>query len=97
MAAKVIPAILIGKFALKTELQGNGCGADIMELAIDLVLDSTPAPARLVVVDAINQEHVIRFYEKCDFKYSLFSARMAKQQGRGSGVCRHVSQHFTPP
>lgn len=81
-----IPSVLIGKFAVRKDLQKNGNGQDIMELAIDLILDTSPASARLVVVDALDIKDVLRFYEKCGFQKSLFAEKQAKHQGGGNTV-----------
>jgi ribosomal protein S18 acetylase RimI-like enzyme len=81
-----IPAVLIGKFAINSELQGNGCGTAIMSLAVDMILAANPASARLAVVDAINESRVIKFYEQCGFKRSIHSEKQAKSQGRQSTV-----------
>jgi len=84
---KFIPAVLIGKFAVRADLQGFGNGENIMELAIGQVLDvSGPSSARLAIVDAVNESKVLKFYERCGFLHCLNSLRQAKHQGVGHTV-----------
>jgi GNAT superfamily N-acetyltransferase len=82
-----IPAVLIGKFAVRKDLQGDGNGAEIMELVIGEILGAAASSAaRLVVVDADHDQRVIRFYERCGFQHSLNAQKQAKHQGGGVTV-----------
>lgn len=79
-----IPAVLIGKFAVHSDFQKVGNGKDIMELAIGEILDApSPSAARLAVLDAVNNEKVVNFYEQCGFKHSLLAKKIATHNGRG--------------
>lgn len=78
----LIPAVLIGKFAIHESLIGNGMGKDVMELAIGEILDiEGPSAARLAVVDSVKEPKVIEFYESCGFQHSLFAMKQARHQG----------------
>lgn len=77
-----VPAVLIGKFAVHENLQRNGNGKDIMELAIGEILDiEGPSAARLAVIDSVKEEKVVEFYESCGFQHSLFAIKQARHQG----------------
>lgn len=79
------PAVLIGKFAMRTDLQHEGNGRDVMRLAIGEILDESGlSAARLVVVDAIPE--ATHFYEQCGFLSSQHAARLAKNHGGGRTV-----------
>lgn len=76
------PAIKIGRLAVATKHQGNGIGADILNLAMDqMLLDSAPSAARIAVVDADNEEAVVRFYKRNGFVISLWAEKQATHQG----------------
>lgn len=65
-----VPAILITKLALASELQGNGVGAVLLTDALRLALDAIRlVGGRVIFVDAINAS-AKRFYEHFGFKTS---------------------------
>lgn len=75
------PAIKIGRLAVAVNHQGQGVGRAILRLALDqILLDSTASAARIVVVDADNDEAVIRFYESNGFTRSQWAERQAIHQ-----------------
>lgn len=62
-----IPATLIGKLALSMDLRGQGLGILLLADALDrIVVASHQVAARLVVVDAVNEE-VATWYESLGF------------------------------
>lgn len=82
-----IPAVLIGRFAVRSDLQGNGNGKAIIELAIGEILDTgTSSAARLAVVDADSDPRVISFYEQSGFQHSLHAQRQARNHGGSNTV-----------
>ncbi len=88
----VIPSIRIGRFAVRKELQGQGVGYAMMDLLVGETLDSgTLSAARLLVTDALNEQNVIRFYQKCGFQESLW----AKKQHLNHGGCKRRSAPAT--
>lgn len=73
------PAVKIGRLAVHHDHQGDGVGAAIIRLIRGEVLDSESlSGARLLVVDADNDERVIRFYEKQGFERSLWADKINK-------------------
>jgi len=68
---KIIPTVLLGKFALDESLQGEGLGEVLLADAVEeAVKASNIVAARFLVVDAISEE-IIGFYEKYGFTLSL--------------------------
>lgn len=63
-----IPAVTIGRLAVAKDLQGGGVGTKIMEFIRG---EATKAPARLLVVDAVDS--VVNFYGKLGFQDALFA------------------------
>jgi GNAT superfamily N-acetyltransferase len=64
----VVPAYLLGKFALDRTLQRQGRGADLLVDALSTIVQASETGAgRLIVVDAID-ENAAGFYRKHDFK-----------------------------
>lgn len=62
-----IPAVLIGKLALHSNLQGQQLGGQLLADALDRILTATAiVAARVVVVDAIDEE-AASFYEHFGF------------------------------
>ncbi|GAC1323641.1 MAG: hypothetical protein NVSMB28_17120 [Collimonas sp.] len=78
------PAVKIGRLAVHKDLQGQGVGIRIMELAIgELVGAQTVTTARLMITDAVNNPRVIKFYEKYGFLESFWATDQAKNHSRG--------------
>lgn len=74
------PSVLIGKFAMREDLQHVGNGQDVMRLAIGEILDESGlSAARLVVVDAVPE--AVHFYEQCGFNSSQYAERLARNHG----------------
>ena len=56
-------------------------GTDILNLAMDqMLMDGATSAARIAVVDADNEEAVIRFHERNGFVTSLWAERQATHQ-----------------
>lgn len=70
---KIIPTILLGKFALDESLQGEGLGEVLLADAVEeAVKASNIVAARYLLVDAISEE-IVGFYEKYGFTLGLSS------------------------
>ncbi|HEX3826448.1 MAG TPA: GNAT family N-acetyltransferase [Sporichthyaceae bacterium] len=63
-----IPAVLLARLALSTDLRGQGLGAVLVADAMARIIEATrTVAARLVVVDALH-ENVAQFYESLGFR-----------------------------
>lgn len=79
VALSSFPAVKLGRLAVAEQLQGQGVGAQLLELVVGEVLEAaTPSAARLLVVDADNDPRVIRFYEQNGFERSLWAEKQAR-------------------
>jgi GNAT superfamily N-acetyltransferase len=67
-APRQIPAILLAKLALSTDLHGQGLGAELLVRALATILDAARAAGgKVVVVDAID-ERAAAFYRHHDLE-----------------------------
>jgi GNAT superfamily N-acetyltransferase len=74
-APKRIPAILLAKHALRSDLHGQGLGAELLVYAlITIVTAARSAGGRLVVVDAVDN-HAADFYRDHNFQPSPTDSR----------------------
>lgn len=68
------PAILIGQLCVFDKFSHMNIGVEMMDLIKTLAIEETNnCAARYLVVDAVNTDKVLSFYEKNGFKY-LFSS-----------------------
>jgi hypothetical protein len=73
------PAVKIGRLAVHQDLHRKGVGVALMTLLLGDILNTAGlSAARLIVVDADNDDAVLRFYEKLGFETSLWAEEMAK-------------------
>jgi GNAT superfamily N-acetyltransferase len=78
------PAVKLGRLAVAAKLQGQGVGAQLMDLVFGEILDSSSLSAtRLVIVDADNDPAVLKFYRGRGFVESIWAERQASNHGRG--------------
>lgn len=76
------PAIKLGRLAVAASHHRQGVGSDILRLAMDqMLLNSAASAARIAVVDADNDDAVIRFYERNGFVISQWAEKQAAHQG----------------
>jgi GNAT superfamily N-acetyltransferase len=69
-APKRIPAILLAKLALRSDLHGQGLGAELLVYALTTIVTAArSAGGRLVVVDAVDSS-AAGFYRAHDFQPS---------------------------
>lgn len=63
-----IPVILLAKFALDIQVQGQGLGSDLLVEALAMIVEASRiAGGKLIVVDAVD-ESARAFYEHHDFE-----------------------------
>ncbi|MDO8729380.1 MAG: GNAT family N-acetyltransferase [bacterium] len=71
---KSFPSVKITRLAVATKFQSAGIGAYLIELVEGIVFESSVA-ARLLTVDADNNERTLNFYTKLKFVESLENAK----------------------
>ena len=87
------PAVKIGRLAVHQDLQRTGVGAALMALLLGDILNTAGlSAARLIVVDADNDEAVLGFYRKLGFEVSLWAEEMAKNHAQN-----HAKNAFSQP
>lgn len=75
------PAVKLGRLAVSTALQGQGVGKQVMGFVHGEVLESASlSAARLVILDADNEEPVVEFYRSLGYQESLWAENQAKHQ-----------------
>lgn len=83
------PAVKIARLAVSDGQQSQGVGAAVMDLIAGEILDSSSlSAARLLVVDADNEDRVVKFYERLGFTKSLWAE---KQRANHGGNRRQVT------
>lgn len=79
---KFYPAIKICRLAIHSDLQSQGVGEKLIELALgEILLSQSITAARLLITDAVNSPRVIQFYERCGFLESYWATRQQKSRG----------------
>lgn len=79
----VFPAVKLCRLAVTEQLQGAGVGQSVLDLVLGEVLeDDSLSAARLLVVDADNEDRVIRFYERYGFARSLWAEQQNQNHGK---------------
>lgn len=82
VALTAFPGVKLGRFAVAQNQQGQGVGAQLLELVMGEILDSASlSAARLVIVDADNDPPVLSFYERHGFEKSLWAEKQARNHG----------------
>lgn len=88
------PAVKIGRLAVHQNLQRTGVGAALMTLLLGDILNTAGlSAARLIVVDADNDDSVLNFYEKLGFETSLWAEEMAKNHTRQRARPATIKMH----
>ncbi len=68
------PAVLIGRLGVNTKFASKGIGTELMNFIKDWFVDETnKTGCRFIVVDAYNDEKVLKYYKRNGFEY-LFSS-----------------------
>jgi ribosomal protein S18 acetylase RimI-like enzyme len=82
---KFYPSIKICKLAIHSDLQSQGVGKRLIDLALgEILLSNSITAARLLITDAVNDSRVIQFYERCGFLESYWATK--QQRARGSST-----------
>ncbi|MDO4510870.1 MAG: GNAT family N-acetyltransferase [Bacteroidales bacterium] len=64
------PGVLIGRLAVAKEYIGKGIGSEILDfIKFWFLSEENKTGCRLAIVDAKNEAHVLKFYEKNGFKF----------------------------
>ncbi|MBK1714634.1 GNAT family N-acetyltransferase [Rubrivivax gelatinosus] len=85
------PAVKLGRLAVTSDLQGCGVGKQVIGLVHGEILDSTSlSAARLVIVDADNEQRVVQFYERMGYRRSLWAERKAQTSGPRKAVTQQT-------
>ncbi|MBS0352365.1 MAG: GNAT family N-acetyltransferase [Proteobacteria bacterium] len=88
------PAVKVGRLAVHQDLQRMGVGAALMALLLGDILNTAGlSAARLIVVDADNDDAVLRFYEKLGFETSLWAEDMAKNHTKKGARPATIKMH----
>lgn len=62
------PGVLIGRLAVATQFSGKGIGSEVLRfIRMWFLDDSNKTGCRFAIVDAKNEQEVLRFYEKNHF------------------------------
>jgi ribosomal protein S18 acetylase RimI-like enzyme len=79
VALPAFPAVKICKLAVHSELQSQGIGKLILELAIgEIVSTHNVSSARFIITDAVNDPRTLAFYERMGFIESYWATEQAK-------------------
>lgn len=68
------PAVLIGQLAVMDDFRGLDLGTKVMDFIKSWFIDPhNKTGCRYIIVDAVNQENVLKFYEDNGFKFIFAS------------------------
>ena len=82
------PAVLIGQLAIMDDFSGLDLGTKVLDFIKSWFIDPhNKTGCRYIIVDAINKEKVLKFYEKNGFKYIFASDE--EEMNYMSGVDNH--------
>lgn len=92
---KTWPAVKLTKLAVSSQLMGQGVGSEIMQFVVGLVYDSAMA-CRFITTDAVNDEGVLKFYEKQGFVASLHAESQYKDKALRENILmfKDILAHF---
>ena len=77
------PATLIGRLGVSSDFGGKGIGTELMEFIKQwMQLPTYLTACRYLTVDAYNNEHTLKFYEKNGFK-TIFSSENQEKEHIG--------------
>ncbi len=64
-----LPAVKIGRFAVSTEYQSKGIGTEILDYLKYWFTHGNKTGCRFIVVDALNNDRTIKFYQSNRFAF----------------------------
>lgn len=77
---RYLPAVKITKLAVHHEFQSEGIGGFLIE-AIEGIVFNSGIAARFLVVDALNNQRAVTFYQKCGFVESMHAQGRSAHEG----------------
>ncbi|MBP3883873.1 MAG: GNAT family N-acetyltransferase [Olsenella sp.] len=91
----LIPATLLGKMGVRTDVQGNGCGTRVLRHAMRYALRSSRlVSSRLLVVDALNDD-LVPWYESRGFvRLPEYDSRLVCKQSTLSAICEGLGESY---
>jgi GNAT superfamily N-acetyltransferase len=66
---KFFPAVKIGRLGVIKSLQGQNVGTHLLNIIKQLFLTNNRTGCRFITIDALNEDLILRFYEKNHFQY----------------------------
>lgn len=73
------PAVLLGRLGVNTEFANQGIGRELIRFIMSwFVNKNNKTGCRYMIVDAYNQEKVIKFYLKCGFDFVFSTEEQEK-------------------
>lgn len=83
---KRFPGVLIGRFGTAKKFEHHGYGSAVMDVIKFMAISMLQTGCRFLIVDAINKEDTLTFYQKNGFHYLIEDERLeAKYVGIGVG------------
>ncbi len=76
------PAVKIGRLGVNKDLHGKGSGTQILDYLKGWFTFGNKTGCRFLVVDAYNEENVIKFYEKNGFRFLNMEKKGKKEETR---------------
>lgn len=81
------PAVKVCRLGVHSHLQGQNIGARILDLATGAIVGAESITAtRFLIADAINDERVVRFYERYGFTKSIWAEHQHGKDAKRKGV-----------
>jgi len=63
------PSVLLGRLGVSSNFQGNSIGKQILDFIKIWFRYNNKTGCRFIIVDAYNEEYVLKFYQKNDFTF----------------------------
>lgn len=63
-----LPAVKIGRLATSKEYQRNGIGTQVLDIIKAIFTTKNKTGCRFIIVDALNNDETIKFYERNGFQ-----------------------------
>lgn len=68
---KRFPCVLLGRLGTDESFQGKGYGSALMDFIKLMFVDSNKTGCRFIIVDALNRENTLNYYERNGFHYLI--------------------------
>ena len=83
---KRFPCVLLGRLGTDIHFQSEGYGSALMELIKLMFTDSNKTGCRFIIVDALNRERTLKYYDKNNFHFLIEDEeKEAKYMNIGKG------------